>query len=34
MWNVQVSDVTDIDLECTTYCNLACPECNRTMDYF
>jgi hypothetical protein len=32
MWNVQVSDVTDIDLECTTYCNLACPECNRTTD--
>ena len=32
MWNVQVSDVTEIDLECTTYCNLACPECNRTTD--
>ena len=32
MWNVQVGDVTEIDLECTTYCNLACPECNRTTD--
>ena len=32
MWNVQVGDVTEIDLECTTFCNLACPECNRTLD--
>ena len=32
MWNVQIGDVTEIDLECTTYCNLACPECNRTTD--
>lgn len=32
MWNVQVNNVTEIDLECTTFCNLACPECNRTVD--
>lgn len=32
MWNVQIGDVTEIDLECTTFCNLACPECNRTTD--
>lgn len=32
MWNVQINNVTDIDLECTTFCNLKCPECNRTID--
>jgi molybdenum cofactor biosynthesis enzyme MoaA len=32
MWNVQIGDVTEIDLECTTFCNLKCPECNRTTD--
>ena len=32
MWNVQISNVTEIDLECTTFCNLKCPECNRTTD--
>ncbi len=32
MWNVQVNNVTEIDLECTTFCNLKCPECNRTLD--
>ena len=32
MWNVQVNNVTEIDLECTTFCNLKCPECNRTTD--
>jgi molybdenum cofactor biosynthesis enzyme MoaA len=32
MWNAQIGDITDLDLECTTFCNLACPECNRTTD--
>lgn len=32
MWNVQIDKVTEIDLECTTFCNLKCPECNRTTD--
>ena len=32
MWNVQINNVTEIDLECTTFCNLKCPECNRTTD--
>ncbi len=32
MWNIQINDVTAIDLECTTFCNLKCPECNRVTD--
>jgi MoaA/NifB/PqqE/SkfB family radical SAM enzyme len=32
MWSVQIEDVEAIDIECTTFCNLRCPECLREID--
>jgi MoaA/NifB/PqqE/SkfB family radical SAM enzyme len=32
MYSVQIGDVEAIDIECTTFCNLHCPECLREID--
>lgn len=32
MYSVQIKDVQAIDIECTTFCNLHCPECLREID--
>lgn len=32
MWSIQIENVEAIDIECTTFCNLRCPECLREID--